>query len=91
MKIVAGYILRHIMDEWIIVPVGERQNIYSSTGMLYLSESSAMLWKKLEQGANEDSLVDLLCEYYSIGRDIAVTDVSELLEILGKHRLLLKD
>ena len=91
MKIVGGYVLRHLIDEWVVVPVGKGQKIFSTTGIIHLSESSAMLWKKLEQGADESTLINILCEHYEIDKETAAADVIEFLAALKDKHLLIED
>ena len=91
MKIVEGYVLRRLIDEWVVVPIGKGQNLFGQPDMTFLTESSAMLWKKLEQGADESTLINILCEHYEIDKETAATDVIGFLAVLKDKHLLIED
>ena len=80
MKIVDGFVLRKIMDRWMVVPTGSAMS--RASGMLSLNESSALLWEALGESRDEDSLVELLCEHYLIDRETAQSDVKKFLQRL---------
>ena len=91
MKIVDGFILRQIIDEWVVVPVGKEIYGVGGSGMLSLSESSALMWEQLEQGTSKIALVDLLCHHYEVDRNTAESDVNDFLQILDTKQLLISD
>ena len=86
MKISDGFMLRNILDSWIVVPVGK--NSADNASMLSLSESSAHLWKLLEKGATKEELTEALVARYDIGEDIAKKDVGIFIEELEKEKML---
>ena len=87
MKIAEGYLLRNIADSWIVIPIGKIAN--ASSLMVSLSESSALLWKQLETGANEDELISLLLDSYDVDSETAKKDVAEFLEFLRSENILI--
>ena len=78
MKIKSGFMLRQIADTWVVVPLGER--VVEFNGMISLSESGALLWEKLEEGAQEQDLVDTLCGEYAVDESIARADAKEFVD-----------
>lgn len=73
MKIVSGFVRRTVGDSHMVVPVGMRTR--DVPGVIALTESGALLWERLEQGATEDELVQALLAEYEVERDQAETDV----------------
>jgi len=69
--------LREIAGTWIVVPLGDR--VVDFNGLMTLSETGALLWSKLEQGADESELLAALLEEYAIDRETASADIIEFL------------
>ena len=80
MKTKENFVLREVAGSWVVLPIGAATVDFS--GMLTLNESGAMLWKKMEAGANENAMVDALCEEYDVDREQAAQDVKEYLKTL---------
>ncbi|WFR57886.1 PqqD family protein [Anaerocolumna sp. AGMB13025] len=78
MKIKPGFFLREIADTWVVVPIGQR--VVEFNGLMSLSESGALLWKRLEDPVEkEEELVKLLEENYKVDTSTAAADVKEFL------------
>lgn len=86
MRIVDGYLLREIAGIWVVVPVGER--VVQLNGIINLSESGALLWKRLEKGAEKNELIHLLVEEYDVSETDVITDVENFLATLKAKELL---
>ncbi len=82
MKINKNFALRNVANTWVVLPLAEKTVDFN--GMLKLNESGVLLWKQLEQGAERESLADLLVNEYEVTRDQALADVDEFIEILIK-------
>lgn len=81
MKIKEGFIVKKIMDDYIVVPTGD--NIVDFAVVVSLNESGAFLWEQLKSGGTEETLVSaLMQEYEGLDRATAEADVSEFLELL---------
>lgn len=87
MKIKQGFLLREIAGSYVVVPMGER--VVEFNGLMSLSESGALLWKRLEdETTTEQDLVDLLTSNYEVTENTARTDVIEFLSHINGKGLL---
>lgn len=86
MKIKDGFLLREIAGSWVVVPLGQRVVEYN--GLMVLSESGAMLWRKMETGAEMDDLVQAILSEYDIDEATARTDVEEMVGNIQKRGLI---
>lgn len=88
MRIKDGFVIRKIMDEVIVVPVGER--IADFNALVSLNESGEELWKALQSDITEEQLVNVLLDNYEIDADTAKNDVKTFLDTLKKHNLIIE-
>lgn len=86
MRLKENLVLREIAGSWIIVPVGEM--VVEFNGLMNVSESGALLWRRLVDGSTEDELVDVLLNEYSVDKETAKTDVEEFISQLREKGLL---
>ena len=86
MKASPDVILRQVAGEYILVPVGELS--LRLQGMISLSESGGLLWKRLEGGCTEQELTDALLAEYEVDRPQAERDVRAFLDMLREAGLL---
>ena len=85
MKLVPGYMLRNVADYWVAIPVGK---ISGEAGhMIALSESSALLWKLLEKGADKAELVEAILANYEVDRAVAENDIDSFISELEQENL----
>lgn len=82
MKIKKNFVLRQVAGTWVILPLDDK-NI-NFTDMMTVNDSGAMLWKLLEQGAEEDDLVNALLAEYNVSAQQAREDVREFADRLMK-------
>ena len=80
MKLKENYVLRQVLGSWVVLPIGAATVDFN--GMLSLNESGALLWKRLEQGADREDLADVLTAEYDVSRQQALADVDEFYDIL---------
>jgi hypothetical protein len=81
MKIKKGFMVRKIVDLWIVVPLGER--VVDFNGILTLSDSAARLWNRLEAGsATRDELLAELTDTYDVDAETAAADLDAFFESL---------
>ena len=75
-----NYVLRRVVDTWVILPLAEQTLNFN--GMLTLNDSGAMLWEYLEPGCTREDLAQTLTEKYDVSYEQALCDVDEFLEKL---------
>lgn len=80
MKLRDGFVLRNVAGANVVVPIGARSVDFN--GMITLNETGAFLWKKLETGADVDSLTAAILSEYDTEEETARTAAAEFL-----HRL----
>ncbi len=85
-KIKDGFVLRKIGPQIMAVPVGKLTS--EIHGMIALSESGAVLWNLLLQGADKESLVTALLDEYEIDRQTAEKDTERFIESLTEQGAL---
>lgn len=89
MKLKDGLMLREVAGQWVVVPLGER--VVEFNGLLTLSESGALLWKRLEKDAQEEELLQALLQEYCIDEATARTDIHEFIRRIKEKGLLEAD
>lgn len=72
MKLKENFLLRQVADTWGVIPVG--QDMLDFNGMINLNETGALLWQKLENGADLDELVAALTAEYNVSPEVARED-----------------
>lgn len=78
LKVKDGFVLRKIGPQTVAVPVGKLTG--EIHGVVALTESGALLWEKLTQGAEKENLVSLLLEEYEIDKETALNDVDDFIK-----------
>lgn len=86
MKIVDGFMLREIVDTWVVVPLGER--VVEFNGIMTLSETGASIWRGIEKGDDIESLVDSITAEYDIDKTTAISDTLEFIASIKQRGLL---
>ena len=80
MKLKENFVLRRILTNWVVLPLGAATVDFN--GMLNLNDSGAMLWQRLEEGVGREELADALTAQYDVSRSQALADVDEFYAIL---------
>ncbi len=86
MKLKEGFMLKKILDDYIVVPTGD--NIVDFAVAVSLNETGAFLWKELESEKTFEELVQALADEYEIKNDDVNEDVKEFVELLKSHNFL---
>lgn len=81
MKIKSDFALREVAGTWVVLPFGAE--IVNFNGMLKLNETSVLLWKALEQGADRNDLIAALTSEYDVDAETAGADVDAFIEKLS--------
>ena len=88
MKIKEGFLLHEIAGNYVVIAV--LQDVVNMNGLTTVNEVGALLWKKLENGATEQELVDAVLSEYEIDEATARNDMQDFLKELEKHNILEK-
>ena len=86
MRISKHFILREIVGDYIIVPVGETALEFND--MITVNETGALLWTSSQKETSEEKLAEILLEEYDVTKEEASKDVAEFLELLRKYKIL---
>lgn len=86
MKIKEGFILREVAGSYLVVAVGAAVKQFN--GMINLNETGAFLWRLLEKGSDEESMVKALLAEYEVEEEVARTDVKAYVNKLTEAGLL---
>ena len=79
-------VLREIAGESLLIPVG--QTALKIHGMITLSESGLLLWKRLQTECTEDELVEALLTEYQVDRESAAADVKAFVKKMREANLI---
>jgi hypothetical protein len=90
MKTRKGYSLRTLGNEFILVAEGFEAVDF--TRMISMNSSSAFLWKAVEdKDFDAEMLASLLVEEYGIDHDVALCDVTAMLETWKTANIVVED
>jgi len=89
LKVSDQFILRTIADENLLIPVGEAA--VSVKGLIALSESGALLYRKLKDGCSRQMLVEALTGEYDVSESVAAEDVEAFLEQMRQLHMLVEE
>ena len=82
MKLKENYVLRQVVDSWVVLPLAEET--LNFTGMMKLNDSGAMLWRVLEKECSVEALTQALVSEYKITEEQAKADAEYFLQKLMK-------
>ncbi len=86
MNIRQGFVLREVMGSTVAVAIGEASRTFH--GMIRLNSTATQLWKWLENGATQSTLVEQLCAEYDVDVDTAAQHVDAFLSTLRTEGVL---
>ena len=87
MRIKEGFIVRKIVEDYIVVPTGD--NIVDFAVTVSLNESGAFLWEALKEETDETTLVQtLMQEFEGVDEATAKADISEFVSMLRENGFL---
>jgi hypothetical protein len=90
MKIKENLILRRIGNEYVVIVPDKGQ--VDLTEVYTLNETSAWIWEQVEnRDFTVEQVAELIQERYDVGRERAMNDVRELIDILKKGSLITED
>ncbi len=88
MRLKPGFMLRKVVDTWVVVPLGER--VVDFNGILTLTGSAAMLWERLSaaEGASREDLLARMLDEYEVDAATAAPDLDAFLAALREAELI---
>ncbi|WP_455582723.1 PqqD family protein [Dysosmobacter sp.] len=86
MKATNEVVLREIAGEYLLIPTG--QTALKIHGMITLSESGLLLWKKLQKDCTEEELIETILSEYEVDRETARADVQAFLGQMNEVGIL---
>ena len=89
MKAKEGFVLRHVVDEYILMPTGD--NISKFNGTVLLNEVAAFVWDKLQNPVSKDDILEAMLNEYEVDRETATADLDALLAKLSGYGVIEED
>ena len=89
MKAKPGFVLRNVVDEFILMPTGD--NIGKFNGTVLLNEVSAFVWEKLQNPMSREDLLKAILDEFEVDRATASRDLDALLETLRSYGVIEDD
>lgn len=86
MKLKDGFVLKNIIDEWIVMPVGS--NVKKFKNAIILNDVSVFMWKQLAKSVSYDELMQSVLDEYDIDKESAAGDLDKFLEQLRSLDIL---
>lgn len=77
MKIKDGFVLRNVVDEFIVMPTGD--NIAKFEGAVVLNEVSAFIFRQLENAVSREDILSAVLNEYDVDETQAANDLDALL------------
>ena len=89
MKANPGFILRNVVDEYILMPTGD--NIGKFNGTVLLNEVSALVWEKLQDPISREDLLKAILDEFEVEKAVAAADLDALLAKLKEYGVISED
>lgn len=77
MELKKKFVLRNIVGETILVPIG--QNSEAFNGLIAINELGKFIWENIESSKDEDELLQRILDEYEVDEDVAKADLDEFL------------
>ena len=88
MKIKDNFILRKLVDDYVVVPVGSGTCDFD--GIITLNETGAFLFERLLDGAEKEDLLTSMLSEYEIDEKTAAFDIEAFIKKLDDADLLIR-
>ena len=89
MKAKSGFVLRNVVDEYILMPTGD--NIGKFNGTVLLNAVSAFVWEKLQNPISREELLKAILDEFEVEKAVASADLDALLETLKGYDVIEND
>lgn len=89
MKAKPGFVLRNVVDEYILMPTGD--NIGQFNGTVLLNEVSAFVWQKLQNPMSKEDLLKAILDEFEVEKAVASADLDVLIGTLREYGVIEDD
>ena len=86
MKVRNGYVLREIVGEYFIIPIGDES--INNNRMITVNETGKILWDALQKDISFDGLMKIMLDTYDVDEQTLRADVDEFLTKIRDAGLL---
>lgn len=86
MRLRGEFVVRKVMDNTVVIPVG--QTALKLSGMILLNDVSQVIWQCLEQDAELEMIVKAVTDAFDVSDQEARLDILEFLDKLRNIQLL---
>lgn len=76
MKKKESFVVRTIMDRYVLAPVGDTGRRFS--GLIFANDVAAFIWTHIEEVQSAQEMAALVCEEFEVPREQALADAEEL-------------
>lgn len=77
MELKKKFVLRNIVGETILVPIGQNNEAFN--GLITVNELGKFIWENIESAKDEDELLQRILDEYEVDKDVAKADLDEFL------------
>ena len=86
MRIKDGFVLRKVMDNYVVVSVGESSKTFR--GMIKLNVTAVEIWNGIAAGLDRNAIVDALLDKYDADVSTVERDVDSTLALLSEQGIV---
>lgn len=86
MKIRGEFITRQILDDTVVLPVGNTAIEFNN--MIILNSVSLVIWQCLEKDVSFDDILKAVTDNFEVSQEQAVADIREFLDGMRSYNLL---
>lgn len=86
MKITKEFIMRNLMDEYILIPTGKTAEEFN--GMITLTETAAFIYNHIEKVSSLEELLDLMSEEYKEDRETMREDTIHFINHMLVNKMI---
>ncbi len=83
MKIKDGFVIRKVMDNNVVIALGEASRDFH--GMLKLNDTAAEIWEYIAEGKDVDGIVACMLEKYEVEEAKLREDVEKIIKSLTEQ------
>ncbi len=81
-----NFVLREILDEYILIPTGNTAEQFN--GIVTLNETALFIYEIIENVASFEELIEMMKKEYDVDEKILINDVVQLLTSMLENNLI---